>query len=228
MPWHAKWTNLPKYKSGVEIDYVVREITELQEYTVTYVQGNYALTGQSITNTEISINLDLVKVDQNDSEKKLTGAVFTIDKLNEEENGAEKLPSTTANKTTAGEGGTLTFTGLTAGHYVIQEITAPAGYLISPVSTFYIRVSGGAVYIVDKDDTKKPSEWTASTPVDGGISLTAASDAQPNPSVTVPNPPGVELPSTGGSGTLIYTVAGIFLITLAGVLLVSRKRKANR
>ena len=37
--------------------------------------------------------------------------------------------------------------------------------------------------------------------------------------------PGVELPSTGGPGTMIYTIAGMLLITLAGVLLVSRKRK---
>ncbi len=39
---------------------------------------------------------------------------------------------------------------------------------------------------------------------------------------------GVELPATGGSGTLIYTVAGMGLIVLAGMLLVSRKRKYNR
>jgi len=39
--------------------------------------------------------------------------------------------------------------------------------------------------------------------------------------------PGVELPSTGGSGTLIYTVVGLALITLAGVLLITRKRRNN-
>jgi LPXTG-motif cell wall-anchored protein len=39
---------------------------------------------------------------------------------------------------------------------------------------------------------------------------------------------GAELPATGGSGTLIFTITGIFLITLAGTLLVARKRKANR
>ena len=39
---------------------------------------------------------------------------------------------------------------------------------------------------------------------------------------------GVELPATGGSGTLLYTVSGLMLILLAGVLLMSRKRKYNR
>jgi len=44
---------------------------------------------------------------------------------------------------------------------------------------------------------------------------------------TIKNKAGVELPATGGSGTLIYTIAGMALIVLAGVLLVSRrKRKA--
>jgi len=36
---------------------------------------------------------------------------------------------------------------------------------------------------------------------------------------------GVELPATGGSGTLIYTVVGMALIGLAGVLLVSRRKR---
>ena len=39
---------------------------------------------------------------------------------------------------------------------------------------------------------------------------------------------GVELPSTGGSGTLVYTIAGLALVTLAGALLISRKRKFNK
>ena len=38
----------------------------------------------------------------------------------------------------------------------------------------------------------------------------------------------VELPATGGPGTMIYTVAGLMLITLAGVLMISRRKKYNR
>jgi len=37
--------------------------------------------------------------------------------------------------------------------------------------------------------------------------------------------PGAELPSTGGSGTVIYTIAGMAMIVLAGVLLVSRRKR---
>ena len=39
------------------------------------------------------------------------------------------------------------------------------------------------------------------------------------------NTPGTQLPSTGGSGTMIYTIVGAFLIALAGVLLVSRRKR---
>ena len=42
----------------------------------------------------------------------------------------------------------------------------------------------------------------------------------------VGNTPGVVLPSTGGNGTLLYTLAGLALILLAGGLLAVGKRKA--
>ena len=45
---------------------------------------------------------------------------------------------------------------------------------------------------------------------------------------TVGNTPGVELPATGGPGTLIFTFFGLALMILAGVLMISRKRKTNR
>ena len=35
----------------------------------------------------------------------------------------------------------------------------------------------------------------------------------------------VEIPSTGGSGTMIYTITGMLLIWLAAMMLVSRKRR---
>ena len=76
--------------------------------------------------------------------------------------------------------------------------------------------------------------WTSTVSVNGGeaesrLSGTAKVTAA-GENVTFMNTyvAGVELPATGGSGTLIYTITGIFLITLAGALLVARKRKANR
>ena len=48
-----------------------------------------------------------------------------------------------------------------------------------------------------------------------------------NATITIVNSetPGTPLPATGGSGTLIYTIAGMALIVLAGVLLVSRRKR---
>ena len=40
--------------------------------------------------------------------------------------------------------------------------------------------------------------------------------------------PGVELPATGGRGTLAFTISGLALMMLAGVLMISRKRRNNR
>ena len=40
--------------------------------------------------------------------------------------------------------------------------------------------------------------------------------------------PGVELPATGGRGTLAFTLSGLALMMLAGVLMISRKRRNNR
>ena len=78
--------------------------------------------------------------------------------------------------------------------------------------------------------------WTGMVSVNGetateGNSGTVAVVAEPAiNSVSFANTyvPGAELPATGGTGTLLYTITGIFLITLAGTPLVARKRKANR
>jgi LPXTG-motif cell wall-anchored protein len=44
--------------------------------------------------------------------------------------------------------------------------------------------------------------------------------------VTVKNESGVVLPSTGGMGTTLFTVGGIFLMCAAGCLLCIKKRRA--
>ena len=43
--------------------------------------------------------------------------------------------------------------------------------------------------------------------------------------ITVKNNPGTVLPGTGGSGTLMYTIAGLAMVLLAGVILVSRRKR---
>ena len=62
-----------------------------------------------------------------------------------------------------------------------------------------------------------------------GITGTVAAAATPGTvAITNDYTAGVELPATGGPGTMIYTVAGLMLITLAGVLMINRRKKYNR
>ena len=64
-PWHAKWSNLPKYDTeapDTEITYVVKEVDVPEGYSVSYVNGQYAIKGESITNTKNPGDLELTKV----------------------------------------------------------------------------------------------------------------------------------------------------------------------
>lgn len=111
--------------------------------------------------------------------------------------------------------GVLTFEGLNAGTYTIEELVAPNGYnlLKQPVTL----VITGAL-----DDTAKTCTWSAK--VNG-------SDATINNNViefTVQNNQGTELPSTGGMGTTIFYIGGGLLVLIAGVMLVARRRASAK
>ena len=72
--------------------------------------------------------------------------------------------------------------------------------------------------------TGKPSTWADDATNYGNvIRFTVASESS-NATAVVENTPGAELPHTGGSGTMIYTIIGTALIAIAGILLVRRKR----
>ena len=93
---------------------------------------------------------------------------------------------------------------LPVGVYHLIETRAPAGYTVktSPVT---ITVTSTSV-IYDEGTTLSQS----------GSGITWNSDSKVY-TMKVSNTPGVELPATGGFGTLIYTVSGISLILLAGI-----------
>ena len=112
--------------------------------------------------------------------------------------------------------GKLTFTKLTDGNYLIEETDPPKGFYATEIK-IYFTIENGVVTYTDENGTVITTEQPY-------VTYEVKSDTEPDTFI-VGNTPGAALPSTGGSGTLIYTVAGIFLITLAGVLLVSRKRK---
>lgn len=154
--------------------------------------------------------IDIVKVDGADSNKKLSGAEFALmnsdGKYYKLTNGVvswETIAGATyenivANATTVttDENGAAEFKGIEAGSYQLVEIKAPQGYnLLTTPEEVTIASDGDQAY----------------------VTATA----------TVENNTGSVLPSTGGMGTtLFYTIGGV-LVVAAGVLLVTKKRMNN-
>ena len=110
--------------------------------------------------------------------------------------------------------GVLVVYGLDVGTYSLTETAAPAGYA----------KLGSSIKVTIADDD-----------VDGCPTLSGkytdteeASDGYVKFSVKNSNASAFSLPSTGGPGTLILTIAGIVLIAAAIALCVSRKKKGTR
>ncbi len=101
---------------------------------------------------------------------------------------------------TAGEDGLLNFsTGLAAGEYTLKQITAPAGYTIAAPVTFTLSIS-------DSDNYDTETGYY---------------------SITVANTEAGLLPATGGLGTILYTLIGLFIITFSATAVVYYRKKKN-
>lgn len=210
--------------------------------TITYQPGRPADFNFVNNYSEIPITIEVEKVDKNNNNVKLPGAVFTLRQLADippTENGTlTTLDGTTSSDSapTDSEGKT-SFGNLTHGYYEVTEKTAPSGYVMTDEITFYFKVDNGEViWLVKGND--KPSTWTEKTRESGDMvsfeEAHAAVAADPehdiaaapatNAVFTVENTPGVALPSTGGPGTRIFSIFGSIMILGAGVLLWRRRR----
>lgn len=127
-----------------------------------------------------------------------------------------KLTGWTNNATEAAKvktpaNGNITFKGLDAGTYYLEETKAPTGYnkLTAPITVVI-------------SSTLPPTGGTASYTVMADGATTT------DYTVRVENKAGTELPSTGGIGTTIFYVVGGGLMVAAIVLLVTKKRMENK
>lgn len=173
---------------------------------------------------ELPIEIDIFKEDENDSSKKLSGAVFTLRKLADE----APLEDGTINGTTVGDSaptekntGKTSFGNLTSGYYEITEKTAPAGYILTSDTAFYFKVEHGTVKWLNKG-TGIPSTWTEKT-IGSMVSFTAA-QGNGNAAFTVKNEPGAALPNAGGPGTTWMYILGMLMVVGAGMTLAVRRR----
>ncbi len=177
------------------------------------------------TNRKISTDVNILKNKENG--EGLSGAVFqlrTVKKTEGDNNGVEELASVEIggvddfNREINGEqkefksafettDAAHTLTNLPDGTYRLYEVYVPAGY-INTLPYIEFDVSNGTVTCSMADDEEKVGfDGT------GTISL-----------ITITNTPGVQLPNTGGPGTLLFTILGSMLI-LGAVLLLWRRRR---
>ena len=166
---------------------------------------NYDSTPDESKGETGSITINKVDGDQNP----LDGAVFNIAESNDGanlnfvniEDGVYKLALDTDKSTTTdltATNGTLTVKGLDEGTYWITEKTAPKGYQVVNVNE-----------LINEADR------------------TIAQGENKNITISVTNTKMAALPSTGGMGTTLFTIAGcVIMISAAGLFFATRK-KAN-
>lgn len=156
------------------------------------------ITGNTVNVYTLTLNVG--KVDGN-TKAPLAGATFKL----------TSDTDTTGTTLTTGEDGSVTFTGLKAGKYYVEETVAPAGYNINS-KKFEITISTQGIVTGDNVTTDIP----------------ATDNVKDNKLVVSDFP--LSVPQTGGAGTVMFTVGGIALIACAGVLffVVMRKKKTSK
>ena len=168
---------------------------------------NYGNDGEEKTDADktytytFEIDDEFTKVDEN--KKPLAGAEFTLYK----EDGKTVVDTCT---TEIGKDGKayIHFEGLDAGTYKLQETKAPNGYSLND-KVYTVVIS--AEY--NENGTLKD--------------YTITIDGQKDTTVEVQNTKISSLPSTGGMGTTLFTIAGcVIMISAAGLFFATRK-KAN-
>ena len=181
--------------------------------------GSYTLTipGDAFTNTMTTrLDLQIVKTDSVDAEKKLEGAKFTL-----KEQGKDTSVEVPTDKD-----GIATFTGIQRGAtYELRETTPPSGYMTAGPWILEVGSEDATLYPA----TVKP-DGTLERAGETGTPLTVSGTDPKVLSVTVRDISwGYELPDTGGAGTTSYTAGGLALIFGAATLLYihCRRRKED-
>jgi fimbrial isopeptide formation D2 family protein/LPXTG-motif cell wall-anchored protein len=136
----------------------------------------------------------------------LEGAVFTLCDTNGNPVKDENGNNITSTSTIKDGKAYVYFSGLKAGSYKAKETTVPAGY--AAVSDVEFSVSA--------TDAKNDNPATSAEENNFKVNTTSIQDPENSP-----------LPTTGGEGTLVVTIAGVAFIGAAAYLIVRSRRKGE-
>ena len=119
------------------------------------------------------------------------------------------------------ENGIITFTGLDAGTYTLVETKAPTGYQIDTTER---EVVISATYDDATGEIKSYAIKIADATVE---SWTKGATTSTNQLLSIMNTKLIALPSTGGIGTTIFTVAGCGIMIAAAFFFFASRKKEN-
>ena len=158
---------------------------------------------QTITNTKIVTNLNLIKVEKNNKEHLLKNAEFALYTANDNYTYEESNRITGDIKTDSN--GRATVNGLVPGKYVLKETKAPEGYSLSA------------------------NVWQVLVRDDQSVEVTTLNgdkvDKSKDGAFFIENIKLYSLPSTGGSGIYWYMIGGMVLMSAAAWILYKSKCK---
>ncbi|MST72777.1 SpaA isopeptide-forming pilin-related protein [Olsenella porci] len=154
----------------------------------------------------------------NEAQNPLSGADFTLYKLDRSDGTYKEVPTQVdgVDLKTVEKGTTFTFKGLDEGNYKLVETTTPKGYNTMADVLFTIQST--------TDDDAQTLKGLSGD-VTGGTAEFTPSVADGSLTTTIQNNSGSILPSTGGMGTTVLYVGGAVLAVVACVGLAIRHNK---
>ena len=188
-------------------------------------------TGKETETKTYTFDIDgqILKVDET-GEKPLPGATFTLYK---NYNAADKTVSKEIASYKTLTEGKIIFKGLAEGTYYLKETEAPASYTLN-TTIYEITITPKYTKATENNEKGKKELESYSVTVkeagseDEGETGIYTKDTVISKLIDIQNTKVGQLPSTGGMGTYIFTIAGVVLMACAaGAFIISRKKSSE-
>ena len=197
--------------------------------------------GEKITYEFNKVTNSHTKFEDQKSNAPLAGATFTL-YSNEDCNAVAKTALQPDGTAVSDDDGHITFSGLDEGTYYLKETVAPSGYSLSDQTyKFVIKATLGANGIMTDYSVKtfykdaSHSDWTDAAAASYKSTATQEKDGSVTNKITRTDAPIAivdskfqNLPSTGGRGTVVLTLAATAgMAGFLAIYITSKKKKLN-